>query len=101
MNGTLNVSQVTEAHSALSRLPGQLQQPIANTHGDLQPTFRAGLLKRFQIHLPNQARPNDNRIILGVSPTPASKVKMVAPAMVFKTSHLLTIEPMKALLRFF
>ena len=79
MNRALDMGKVADTISLPGLFPRQVHDPAANSIGDFQPTHCPGHFVGLQIREPDERRPNNDRIVLGVSSAPAGKVEMVAP----------------------
>src|SRR6266480_5463086 len=92
----LRVGQVANAIAASSFFSRKIHDPAADAVVDLKPAGTASLLVSVKISKTDQARPNDDRIVLAVRTAAAGEIKMVATTIVQELWRFVAVEPVKA-----
>jgi len=73
----------------------KINDPVTDAVSDVEPPSIASLLVRIQVGETDEARPNENRIVLGVKAGSAGEVEMVTPTVVGKVLCFMVTEPFK------
>ena len=93
------MGEVADAIAASRSFAWQLKNPVACALRNLQKPLVPGNLEGLQIGVTDQTCPHDDRIVLGVPTTARNKIKMIAPAVMLETRHLVYVEPFQAVRR--
>src|SRR5688572_18570390 len=86
---------IADAAAGISLFARQRQDPPARAVSDVKVTTFAQHFKRIEKRLTDQGSPDDNRVVLRVTPAATGVIKMVRPGILLELWRLVLDEPLE------
>jgi hypothetical protein len=100
VDGALADSEVTQTCPRTGFFPRQINDPLAYTLCDIQISLNSEDLVTVQKCLAYERCPNDDWLMLGISPPAVSKIEVVPPTVMLMAWCVVVYQPLETFLCF-